>query len=76
VRDIIVKAPALYNNLCSSLLLLDLLVEDLEFRSLVNVILLKPCLFILEIILFKSALNKHYGTKEVYYFNLKTNQLE
>jgi hypothetical protein len=37
------------------------------------VILLKQCFFILEIILFKSALNKHYGTKEVYYFNLKTN---
>ncbi len=36
-------------------------------------ILLKQCFFILEIILFKSALNKHYGTKEVYYFNLKTN---
>ncbi len=38
-------------------------------------ILLKPCFFILDIILFKSALNKHYGTKEVYYFNLKTNQI-
>ena len=37
-------------------------------------ILLKPCFFTLEIILFKSALNKHDGTKQVSYFVIKTNQ--
>jgi hypothetical protein len=37
------------------------------------VILLKPCFFTLEIILSKSALNKHDGTKQVSYFVIKTN---
>ncbi len=36
--------------------------------------LLKPCFFTLEIILSKSALNKHDGTKQVSYFVIKTNQ--
>ncbi len=44
-----------------------------EVRSRLNVILLKTCFFTLEIILSKSALNKHDGTKQVSYFVIKTN---